>query len=238
MPGQSSAELQRHPYEPWIPDSARALILGSAPPWRFCQPEPKPLRQLDVDYYYGSYDRGCNLFWETMFRVFDPSQVESLERLRRLDFPRDARTLGQRAFLQEWLAHRQLGIADILLRFERRGQSASDGKLTAREFTGLDGILDEHPSLEAIYCTSRGVFHWLRQYLAAFQPSDAPSDLQSFAWPKPGSAGPSARTLSICVLPSPSPIGRVRFPSHQDFVDHLVRTYREQFSALFRQLQA
>lgn len=235
MARRHPAEIERHPYAPCIPDDACALILGSAPPWRFCQPEPKPLRERDVDFYYGSYDRGYNLLWEVLFRVFSPSELDDLHRVRALQLPRAARTPLQLDFLQSWLVRHDMAMADILLCFRRRDRSAADAKLSPLAFTDLAGILDRHPKLRRIYCTSRNrVWLWLKQYLdgiGVYGEKDFDSETQRFVWPGPKGSSADPRGVEVRVLPSPSPVGRIRFPSHQEFVSYLTRRYCEIFFA-------
>lgn len=218
------SEIQGHPYPPCVPDTARALILGSAPPWRFCAAEPKPLRERDLDFYYGSSDHGGNLLWEVLFRVFEPASVPELESLRALDLPRIQRTLAQRDFLGSFLQRHRLAVADILLRFERRERKAADAFLHPLEFLPLLQLLREHPSLGQVFCTSRGgVYRWLERYLAGegvVLSPDPECDTYSFILPDAESPG-----IRVRILPSPSPVGRLRFPDQAEFVHFLTQSY-------------
>ncbi|MGC9361446.1 MAG: uracil-DNA glycosylase family protein, partial [Candidatus Syntrophosphaera sp.] len=100
MQKEHNWELQFHPYAPFIAENAKALILGSAPPWRFCVREPKPLNPLDIDYYYGSHNRGYNLLWELLFRVFESPALRELDKIRKLQSPRPEGTRQQTRFFQ------------------------------------------------------------------------------------------------------------------------------------------
>jgi len=57
-----------HPYEPYIPEGATRLIVGTCPPWRFCNPphEEKVLAENDVRFYYGSCG---NAFWKLLAKA-------------------------------------------------------------------------------------------------------------------------------------------------------------------------
>jgi len=226
----NSRDTQIHPYQPYVPDAARYLILGSVPPWRFCLEGEKPLREKDVDFYYGSYDRGYNLFWEVLLRGFETALLPDLERIRSLQTEREERTDLQRGFFREFLSRHDLGMADILLRFERRDRSAADGKIRPLEYTDLLGILASRPRIESIFCTSRHkVFLWLGQYLGSQGIHlEYAADKSGALFSLPASAG-RGREIRIIVLPSPSPIGRIRFPNHQCFVEHLIEEYRRLF---------
>lgn len=233
MPRIPNGETQNHPYPPYVPENARALILGSAPPWRFCVPGEKPLRTRDIDFYYGSSDGGGNLLWEILFRVFEPERLEEFFALRSLDLPRPSRTREERAFLQAFLNRHELGIADILLRFARREGSSADSKLAPLEFTDLLGILATRPKLRHILCTSRNkVFFWLSQYLLE-QGIEIRPDLDSGDWffqlPSGSEKIGDSGRIQVSALPSPSPVGRIRFPSQEEFSLYLVKAYRTKF---------
>lgn len=224
-------EVQRDPYDPFVPDGARVMVLGSTPPGRFCVDGLKPLNEKDVDYYYGSRDRGYNLFWEVMFRVLDPSGLPELDQIRNLTSARELRTPLQRSFLQAWLTTQGLGIMDILERFERRDGSGADAKLRPLEFARLLDVLDAHPAVEAICCTSQSrVCEWLRQYLAAHQialHTEKEGFSLTFADNRANAEAP--RAIRVLGLPSPSPIGRINFPNHQAWLENLVSEYRRIF---------
>lgn len=229
---QNFIEIQRHPYPPFVPEHARTIILGSAPPSRFCADTGRQLHPKDLDWYYGSWDRSPNLLWEILFRVLDPACLPELARIRGLETERESRTRIQRGFLQTWLSRNQLGMLDILTRFERREGSSSDAKLQALEFTDLVSLLRLNSSLEGICCTSRHrVSTWLQQYLEAKRIAWR-AETEGYSFKLPGDQ-PTAQTfgrIRVVVLPSPSPIGRIRFPSHQAWLEHLIREYRRRLA--------
>lgn len=225
---QNLIEIQRHPYPPFVPERARVVILGSAPPARFCAETGNHLHPKDLDWYYGSWDRSPNLLWEILFRVLDPAGLPKLVRIRGLETEREARTQIQRSFLQTWLARNLLGMLDILARFERRDGSSSDARLQALEFTDLVSLLRLNPSVDEIFCTSRHrVLAWLKQYLQDERTAlRAETEGYSFNLPGDQQTAQTLRRIRVVVLPSPSPIGRIRFPSHQAWLEHLVLEYR------------
>ncbi|MDX1604525.1 MAG: uracil-DNA glycosylase family protein, partial [Salinimicrobium sediminis] len=54
----------QHPYEPFIPENATRLIVGTLPPPRFTTGE---LKEGDVDFCYGSRD---GMLWQIIDRIF------------------------------------------------------------------------------------------------------------------------------------------------------------------------
>ena len=156
-------QLQTHPYPPFIPEEAEILLVGSAPPYRFCTSDKASLRKQDFDYYYGS---SSNLFWEILFRVFEPENLPALNELRQADKPEIIAREGLVASLQSFLSRHKLGLGDILYRFMRCGQSAADYQLQVLEYQDIVPWLIRNRSLKAICCTSKNrVFYWLWEYL-------------------------------------------------------------------------
>lgn len=222
------AEIQRHPYAPFLPAPARALILGSAPPWRFCAREPGLLRPGDLDYYYGSAAGGGNLLWDTLFLVLEPSSLPELLNLRRSASSSAEPSSLTRDFFQSFLSRHQLGMADILLTFSRQGRSSTDQALRPREFTPLLDLLAAAPQLQALLCTSRRVCRWLEDYLwgqgCSLDPAADAEEGRLILAPASVSQTPH-RLPRVLILPSPSPLGQLRFPSRAAFADHLAESY-------------
>ncbi|NLW18194.1 MAG: hypothetical protein GXY81_00675 [Candidatus Cloacimonetes bacterium] len=224
-PHQGKLEIQRDPYDPFVPSHARAIILGSTPPARFCLPSDLALHPRDIDWFYGSCDRGCNTFWEAMFRVYDPDGLAELNDLRDLELPREEKTRRQRDFLQNWLKLRSLGIMDILDSFERRDGSGTDAKLKPLSFRDPLPFLQEAPKVKAFCCTSLHKVHtWLGRSLALHGIQLEQRDGEFCFELKDEASKP--RLIWVYRLPSPSPIGRIRFPNHQAWMEHLVSEYR------------
>ena len=222
-------EIQNHPYSPFIPESTKALILGSAPPSRFCSPHKSELKNKDIDYYYGSYSRGYNLLWELLFHIFEPEALSELKTIRNLQNPREERTLIQQKFFQNFLQRHHLGIADILYQFIRRDQSSADNKIRPIKFLNLTEFLCSAPELQTIFCTSYyKVFIWLKQYLHTHT-INLINNTEDFYFLLPDRANQSlpSRKISIKILPSPSPIGSLRYPDHKTFFDNLLKLYTE-----------
>jgi len=156
-------QLQTHPYPPFIPEEAEILLLGSAPPFRFCNEGKSLLRKRDFDYYYGS---SSNLFWDILLGVFEPENLAELDKMRIAECTDRIAQKKIIAYLQSFLARHKLALADILSRFMRCGESAADYQLQVLEYHDLVTLLQKHRYLKAICCTSKNrVSYWLWEYL-------------------------------------------------------------------------
>lgn len=125
-----------HPYQPFIPDDAIRLIIGSIPPHRFCVRGKR--YPDDVDFYYGSRSNG---FWKLIGDIrgesfgFRDTEEAVLER-------------------KNFLISTRTGITDIIERCVRTNGGSSDSDLTDIEYRDPSGILESHPGIKEIMCTS------------------------------------------------------------------------------------
>ncbi|HOM80057.1 MAG TPA: uracil-DNA glycosylase family protein [Candidatus Cloacimonas acidaminovorans] len=215
--------MQNHPYKPFIPKDAKVLLLGSAPPYRFCTGNANDLKNKDMDYYYGS---NSNLLWEILFNAFEPDKIDSISSLRSLEENRKIKTAYQIDFLQSFLARNQLGMADILLKFSRKGTSAEDYKLTVLEYQDILGILYNNSSLTKILCTSKNrVHYWLMDYLKQqkhydlIEIRDNGNSLILKNYPH--------REIKIGILPSPSARSVMRYANKTEFLQQVSQIYKQ-----------
>lgn len=121
-----------HPYDIFIPEGTKALIVGTLPPPRFCT---KDFKKNDVDFCYGSED---GLLW----KIFDA--IYHLD----LEYQPSLQALKQR---KSFLEQKKIGICDIVDSCKRQKIDASDlgmqdivlrdivAKL--REFSSIDTLL-------------------------------------------------------------------------------------------------
>ena len=124
--------VERHPLEPFIPDGARLLMLGSFPPAR---------HRWCMDFFYPNF---TNDMWRIMGLCFfgDKNRfVDEQARTFRLD---DILTL---------LRTRGIAIYDTATSVVRTQGTASDKDLQVVEPTPLDGLLARMPQLEAVVTT-------------------------------------------------------------------------------------
>ncbi len=226
-------QLQTHPYPPFIPEGAEVLLLGSAPPFRFCTQVKETLRKRDFDYYYGS---SSNLFWEILFGVFEPENLAELDRLRKSESNDRKAREEIIAYLQSFLARYKMALADILSKFMRCGESAADYQLQVLEYQDLVPLIAKHETLKAICCTSKNrVFYWLWEYLELQEKTgfvELGQDREGFYLinrEKPF----RERFIRVDVLPSPSARGIMRYANKDDFLRDCRKFYRAILLPLF-----
>lgn len=198
---------QEHPYPPYYPDKAKAIIIGTAPPYRFCKPSDAqhPLKPGDIDYFYGSVD---NRLWYVIKRVFDE---ERLAWYRTKQHCKDV------------LKASDLAIADLYKKFNRRSIRADDNDLEVVEYNVgiINKILSNKCLISKLYFTS--VFSYdefivmlNRNNQFRFQLLEPYEKIRIQI-----SKGKVTKVFQIKVLPSPSGRG----PSD----DILVNEYKEAF---------
>lgn len=177
---------QVHPYPPFVPNEPNALILGSAPPCRFCHCGICRPKARDVDFYYGSSD---NAFWDLLSEALMKKRPHTIEDMKAL------------------LSTHNLAIADILLSFERDKHSATDNMLKPISFNHQ--ILSILEDIDAVFCTSMQVFMWLKAYLQnlGFAVRKSPED--SRKWSITGRLNNTSYALDSIILYSPSPLALI-----------------------------
>ena len=124
--------MERHPLEPFLPEGAQTLMLGSFPPSR---------KRWCMDFFYPNF---TNDMWRIMGLCFDGDKnryVDEQARTFRLD---DILTL---------LRTRGIAIYDTATAVVRTQGTASDKDLQVVEPTPLDGLLARMPQLEAVVTT-------------------------------------------------------------------------------------
>ncbi len=120
----STLDIETHPFEPFLPQTARLLMLGTFP--------PSPKRWC-MNWYYPNY---TNDMWRIMGLCFfdDKSHfVDEAGKTYRLDA------------LKKFLAEKGIAIFDTCLRVRRTKGTASDKDLEVVEKADLDGMLTALP---------------------------------------------------------------------------------------------
>ena len=123
-----------HPYEPFIPENATKLIVGTLPQPRFTT---RHLKEGDVDFCYGSRD---GLLWPVSDRVFDLD----------LKFETTAEAIEER---KNFLANKGIGICDTVESCRRDKIDASDLGMLEVELRDLISILREHEKIDTLLFT-------------------------------------------------------------------------------------
>ncbi|WP_439359963.1 hypothetical protein [Bradyrhizobium sp. DASA03007] len=198
---------ERHPYnsEP-LPANVRLLIVGTAPPPRFSNPQCEGVRahKLDFSFFYGS---GHNSMWLWLNKI-------AADQGRAL--PNDeasAQEYGEAA--REFLRRNRLWMKDVLQSYRRKTgrecSSADDDIITPLlgECVNFAEVLVQHPSIEALAFTSHRAFEWslmamgqsarLRVYRERLRNDRTIDGIQPFDRIKIGD-----REAKFFLLPSPS----------------------------------
>lgn len=123
-----------HPYNPYIPENATKLIVGTLPPPRFTTRE---FKEGDVDFCYGSRD---GMLWQIIDRIFKLN----------LQYENTPEAVAQR---KEFLAAKGIGICDAVASCRREKVDASDLGMQEVELRDLIGILQKHEAVDTLLFT-------------------------------------------------------------------------------------
>lgn len=125
----SAVPIEAHPFEPFLPQNAQLLMLGTFPPSpkRWCMP-----------WYYPNF---TNDMWRIFGLIFfqDKDHFVDLERKTyRLEM------------LKAFLADRGIALYDTCTKIQRLCGTAADKDLAVVEPTDLDNLLDRLPQCKAV----------------------------------------------------------------------------------------
>lgn len=123
-----------HPYDIFIPDGTRKIIVGTLPPPRF---STNNLKERDVNFCYGSCD---GMLWPVLDRLFD----------LKLKFDNSREAVRQR---KQFLTENRLGICDIVASCTRKKVDASDIGMSNIKLRDLLRQLRTHSELNTIIFT-------------------------------------------------------------------------------------
>ena len=138
-----------HPFAPEIPEGATKLIIGTMPPYRFCNTD-EMLYDDDVNFYYGSRD---NYFWEL---VSDASG-------KRLTYANTQEAINERKKL---LADLHMGMVDMIVSCVHKDGKADDESLCdIEERDNLKAILHEHSKIDTLIYTNKSanILKWVNK---------------------------------------------------------------------------
>ena len=171
----------KHPYEPYIPENAAKLIIGTIPPYRFCIPNGER-KSCDVDFYYGSKD---NSFWKLISEVTGEN----------LHYENTAEAVNERKSL---LNRMHIGITDIIESCIHENQKSDDLSLTDIKQKDLTKLLADHKQIDTLIYTSQFVKAQVNKI----------ADKSYHSWtgqPRRGSTCIGGKCYHVIVLYSPSP---------------------------------
>ncbi|THD66390.1 uracil-DNA glycosylase family protein [Robertkochia marina] len=126
--------LHTHPYEPFIPEKADRLIVGTLPPPRFTTGELLP---GDVDFCYGSRD---GLLWPVLERIFSTQ----------LRYENSSEAAEQR---KTFLINHGIGVFDMVESARRERIDASDLGMKTPVLRDITGKLPEMPNVRVLLFT-------------------------------------------------------------------------------------
>ncbi|MCH4824125.1 uracil-DNA glycosylase family protein [Gramella lutea] len=145
----------KHPYPPFIPETATKLIVGTLPPPRFTQGK---FKDDDVDFCYGSRD---GQLWIILNRIFDLD----------LKFENTQEAIQQR---KEFLVERGIGICDVVESSRREKIDASDLGMQKVELRDMVAILRKNSKIKTLLFTGgnskNGPEFFFRRYLKENHP--------------------------------------------------------------------
>lgn len=128
----NTPQLECHPWQPFIPENARVLIMGTFP--------PKPER-WSMDFYYPNY---INDFWRIMGLLFysDPMHFVIPER-KTFDLPA----------IEAFLRDKGIAMNDTAACVRRLKDNASDKYLEIVRPVNLAGLLRQMPDCRSVATT-------------------------------------------------------------------------------------
>lgn len=146
--------FHKHPYQPFIPEGATKLIVGTLPPPRFTTGE---LLENDVNFCYGSY-------YNSLWKYIDV--IHSLN----LRYDNSLEAITQRkAFLHK----HKIGICDIVESAERDKIDASDLGMKNIILRDLIKYIKENPSVEYLLFiggnSKNGPEYFFRKHLKEYK---------------------------------------------------------------------
>lgn len=161
--------LEKHPWKRFPKEHklATKLILGSFPPNKYTIQTEKKTR-CDMDFFYGSRD---NFFW----------QLFSVALNLNYKFPDDQQNL------KEYLVKNGWAVSDIVLKCERRKNTAADQDLKVIKWNQsiINDIIDNN-SINTIFFTSKWVKEKFDRYINLVSKS---ANINEYILPSPSRNG-------------------------------------------------
>lgn len=135
-------ETEFHPLQPFLPQGARLLMLGSFPP---------PRKRWCMDFFYPNR---TNMMWEIFGLVFFGDSHELIDK--------QTNTFKQ-SRIQTLLEERGIAIFDTACAVRRLSGNASDKDLEIVEKTDIPALLAQIPQCHDMVCTGQKSFSVLTE---------------------------------------------------------------------------
>lgn len=126
--------VERHPFEPFLPDGCRLLMLGSFPPGE---------KRWTMRFYYPN-------FTNDMWRIFGLCYFED-----KMHFVADAGKTFRLDDIKSFLIRQGIGLYDTATAVRRLRNTASDKDLEVVEPTNLASLLQSIPQCTAVVTTGQ-----------------------------------------------------------------------------------
>lgn len=156
--------FHKHPYQPFIPENATKLIVGTLPPPRFSK---GILKKGDVDFCYGSID---GQLWKILSEIFNLN----------LKYETSEFAIQQR---KKFLIANNIGICDIVESCERNKIDASDIGMENIQLRDLISYLNKLPKIDTLLLTGgnskNGPEYHLRRLLKSLNIKFEPITLET-----------------------------------------------------------
>lgn len=211
--------LHKHPYQPFIPENATKLIVGTLPPPRFSIGK---LKKGDVDFCYGSID---GQLWKILDEIFNLN----------LHFESTDFAIQQR---KNFLIENNIGICDIVESCTRKKIDASDLRMENIELRNMSYFLNKYPNIETLLLTGgnskNGPEYHLRKQLKVLNIELVPISMET---PKKNSFKLNeTRNIEVISLTAPSGAANRAVGSNPEF--KLIKKQNPKFNTFdFRVLQ-
>lgn len=129
---ETGPTVETHPLQPFIPENARLLMLGSFPP---------PRKRWSMDFFYPNY---LNDMWRIFGLIVQHNPAAYLDPV--------AKTFCRES-IERMLTERHIALYDAAIRVNRLDGNASDARLEILERTPLADLLEQMPHCRAIAST-------------------------------------------------------------------------------------
>ena len=141
-------DIERHPWQPFLPEGCRLLVLGSFPPAR---------KRWAMDFFYPNY---TNDFWRICGICFHDDKLYYVD---------EARRTYRRNLIEQMLTERRIGLYDTATVVRRLKNTASDKDLEVVTSTDVAALLRQAPQCQAVCTTGQKATDVLCQQLAIDQ---------------------------------------------------------------------
>ena len=149
MQGYDTIPVERHPWQPFLPEHTRLLMLGSFPPSR---------QRWCMDFFYPN-------FQNDMWRIFGLCLYGDAQHF--VDVERKA---FRRGAIEAMLRERGVGLYDTALVVRRTRNTASDKDLEVVESVDLTALLRRIPECRAVVTTGQKATDLFAAHFGIAQP--------------------------------------------------------------------